>query len=1283
MPEYCLNRNRYSLAGMEGAKGPPTGSGTGGARSGVGLWSYRAGEACRDPLTGVLYDDRSKSEVAHVELILPPGVSERCRILFVADPPLLFASADEFENETIRNRHSKAGALRTPGGRRQKTPDGEYVLSDRAKDLIEGRIRSTGRYVDDIDALPLELGREACIDIGRAIAGAFADHGEIGMWALHDKPGNQHLHLLRAERGFEGDEFTSAKLPWNAKRKSIGPLDLAFHRRLLADIANRELAKAGYDVRIDHRSFEDQRIALAPTKHEGPGFHALGTSKAAQVNSAVRASNAKKLLRQPDVILQELATERHALTMEAVKDALRKRMPTVGEDWLSATASSLLRDGAIKRIGAAEDGTDLHLVASMAQMRETLHDTARSLSIAAKTTHPHAASPFLRGPDAAIVLMDPFQSRQDALGRAVEEWKARPGAEAFALAPTPSTARTIGEELGIEARAFGDIAPRPMRRFPLPSMDAFIRNGSLVIIDEAECADLYTMHRLVQRALDGGCRLLLVSDPAAMGGHDAGFALRSIASVLPIHDLTPARGADWLAKAERAARQGKTVDLIMAIHGQNPIGLFDTEEIAARCVDFLETAAKDSKTALVATATTAQADRINALLRDRLRGAQDKPGRTADVPGIPDKAAAKERTHDPRYAKPGVGRIGSAPPPWARNRVRDLSAIDLAGGWNGSEVLLPGDVRLDLDDGKAGPDHGLRRDEPRSKLIGEIPVLIERPGRQLAPLPVLPGDRVLLADPFRSKEGGAYVRPNAIGTVIGATSDTIRLRLDDGRIVAADTTRPLRIEYAWALGAHRAKEVSIDRTLLALLDRGLDRQTTARLLTRAREDACLVADRAVFEGIVAVKDALARDGSRTRSPEKELATKRGKGAKLVTAFLDKSREAEKIRSDVWSRQDDPTLDPEWPLLRGVQEELRDIARTLCTDKRDHRGTASALGADWGEIERAAERPTTARTGSSEALRKRHPTLSETEIARMRLAAQQLVRAGIDAESAGLADRLLTTAAEHRDLYARIRAEQGRKPSKEHREWPYCERLREGRDRMATAVQKDPATFRPLLLANGRRWRDVQRWAQADQERRIRGQWRDGIHSEAAKDLQSFAQAREDESFERARRGQPQPHRSRKGEAAGAIVASDTPLLRRSREIGIDAGSVQRAAKEAKIAKAIDAWRQARASGQPAAPALAWDIAHLAGPKSRFEDRAHILLEAASFERWMPEQERRVLASFDDKSPSAEAERSRAIRRWTADPVAMAWIERMEPGRHAEITARGQAMDRPNDFGRGR
>jgi hypothetical protein len=60
--------------------------------------------------------------------------------------------------------------------------------------------------------------------------------------------------------------------------------------------------------------------------------------------------------------------------------------------------------------------------------------------------------------------------------------------------------------------------------------------------------------------------------------------------------------------------------------------------------------------------------------------------------------------------KPNVGRIGRKPPPQSQNRLRKLSELGVVHIASGSEMLLPRDVPHDVEQPRAQPVDGLRRD---------------------------------------------------------------------------------------------------------------------------------------------------------------------------------------------------------------------------------------------------------------------------------------------------------------------------------------------------------------------------------------------------------------------------------------------------------------------------------------------------------------------------------------------------------------------------------------------
>ena len=64
--------------------------------------------------------------------------------------------------------------------------------------------KANSRYARQFDmALPIELDRSQMIELSRKfIQENFVDKGMAADWALHDKDGNPHIHVMCTVRGF-------------------------------------------------------------------------------------------------------------------------------------------------------------------------------------------------------------------------------------------------------------------------------------------------------------------------------------------------------------------------------------------------------------------------------------------------------------------------------------------------------------------------------------------------------------------------------------------------------------------------------------------------------------------------------------------------------------------------------------------------------------------------------------------------------------------------------------------------------------------------------------------------------------------------------------------------------------------------------------------------------------------------------------------------------------------------------------------------------------------------
>ena len=199
-------------------------------RSAVAAAAYRAGERIVDERTRETHNYRSKSDVMHTQIVLPPSVPK-----WAADRAKLWNQAEAREN------------------RKNSVTAREIEIALPVELDQEEQKRLTGDFAQEL----VDRYRIACdIAIHRAGRG---------------DPRNTHAHILMTTRriGHEGLEEKTRELD----QRQSGEID--WIRERWATIQNRELHAAGLEVRVDHRSLADQGIDREPGRHLGPASAAM------------------------------------------------------------------------------------------------------------------------------------------------------------------------------------------------------------------------------------------------------------------------------------------------------------------------------------------------------------------------------------------------------------------------------------------------------------------------------------------------------------------------------------------------------------------------------------------------------------------------------------------------------------------------------------------------------------------------------------------------------------------------------------------------------------------------------------------------------------------------------------------------------------------------------------------------------------------------------------------------------------------------------------------------
>ena len=181
-------------------------------------------------------------------------------------------------------------------------------------------------------ALPKELLREDQIELIRAyIRENFAGRGMVADWVMRTKKeGNPHAFVMLTTREIDERDWNKKKQrDWNARSL------LLKWRASWAEHANLALERAGFDERIDHRSYEERGIKLeSETYHPHVAEHAERSGSEAREKARVaevRDRNRAYLCKDPEHILAVLRGQKTSFTRDEILGALADRL---GLSWV-------------------------------------------------------------------------------------------------------------------------------------------------------------------------------------------------------------------------------------------------------------------------------------------------------------------------------------------------------------------------------------------------------------------------------------------------------------------------------------------------------------------------------------------------------------------------------------------------------------------------------------------------------------------------------------------------------------------------------------------------------------------------------------------------------------------------------------------------------------------------------------------------------------------------------------------------------------------------------------
>lgn len=734
-------------------------------RSAVASMAYRAGERLTNERDGITHDFTAKQGVEHAEIVLPEGVNA----------------------DWARDRSDLWNAAE---------------FSEKRKDARVAREFEI--------ALPHELTAEQRLEATRELAQELANrYGAAVDFAIHSPHDasdvrNHHAHVMMTTRqvtaeGLGDKTYLERENKWLlANGLPTTDMQLRDLRQSWEGIANEHLARAGHDLRIDHRSHMERGLEIVPTEHMG--VHAtqmerrgLDVARTRLDEDAARR-NADLIREKPEQVLSLITGEKSVFDRHDVARALHRYINDDAQEFQSAFAKVMaspalaelqpertdpetgevtlarystremveIESGMMEsaqRMSAARDhGVDRRHVdraigAQDAAIQRSAGDASARLSDEQRRAIGH-----ITGPERiSAVVGFAGAGKSTMLAAAREAWEAE-GYRVHGAALSGKAAEGLEESSGIQSRTLASWSRG------WENERGQLGRGDVFVIDEAGMIGSRQLARFMGEAEARGAKIVLVGDHEQLQAIGAGAPFRAITE---------------------------------------EIGHAELSEIRRQRVDWQRQASVDFATHRTAEGLAAYRDRGDIRFsadRDRARG-----------------EIVRDYLAD-RDARPDGSRVAMAHRRADVRAINDAIRAELQERGELARASLPGEG-----DGQEG--HGP---------LGRARVFQTNDGqREFAP-----GDRIV----FLENNRDLGVKNGMLGTVERVEDGRIIAQLDGSgeRSVAIPMGDYQAIDHGYATTIHKNQGATVDRAFV-MASGTMDRHLTYVAMTRHRDGAQLYA----------------------------------------------------------------------------------------------------------------------------------------------------------------------------------------------------------------------------------------------------------------------------------------------------------------------------------------------------------------------------------------------------------------------------------------------------------
>ena len=478
-----------------------------GAGSAVAAAAYRHNTRMKSEYDGNTYNYSTKDDLVHSEISLPENAPAWAREAF----------GDVALGRELDGREGSDGVRAEAVAKlSQKLWNGvEQYEASHNRRHAEARLARKFTI-----ALPVELTREdQIIAMREYVQKAFTERGMVADWVHHDPKGkkhdNPHAHITVSTRKLGEENWGLKNRDWNAR-------DLVMTwRSEWAEVANIALERAGFDERIDHRSYADQGIELEPVSfNPHVAEHAEAAGQVARNKERAEQSRAKNeafLRANPEHILVVVGAERSVFDREDIEAAFEKRL---GEDApglsdlveIAMASPNIVQavDGGFTTKAQASVETNLQVDALQLYSERLVISGGDGLPVGAgkgmEDDQIEALKEMVSDRRLSLITGYAGAGKTWTIGEAAKVWEAR-GYEVLGGAVSGKATAELADIEELRAASLAALEAR-WSRGKLPSQGKFV-----FFMDEAGMVGSSHWERVQRKVTEMGGKLIAVGDP--------------------------------------------------------------------------------------------------------------------------------------------------------------------------------------------------------------------------------------------------------------------------------------------------------------------------------------------------------------------------------------------------------------------------------------------------------------------------------------------------------------------------------------------------------------------------------------------------------------------------------------------------------------------------------------------------------------------------------------------------------------------------------------------------